>query len=159
MLLVSKCLTGANCRYNGNSKPNQAVIEYLRGQKPGRDYVLICPECAGGLPIPRAGGEICGGGAAEVLAGEARVLNAAGDDYTPGFIKGTEATLKIAQSCGAEAALLKEKSPSCGVHLIHNGKFDGDTIPGQGVCACALQRIGVQLFNEDELTELREFLR
>lgn len=158
MLLVSKCLTGSPCRYNGQGKPNQAVIEFLRGLEPGRDYLLICPECAGGLPIPRTGGELCGGDAAAVWQGAAWVQNAQGDDYTPGFIKGAKAALPLAGQHQARAALLKEKSPSCGVHLIHNGQFDGGVIAGRGVTAYALSEMGVHLFNEDEITELKAFL-
>lgn len=157
MILVSKCLTGEPCRYNGKGKPNQAVIDFLSNLQIGHDYLLICPECDGGLPIPRKGGEICGGSAADVLLGKAKVCNCDGDDYTAEFITGARAAVTLAQESGATAALLKEKSPSCGVHLIHNGRFDDGIIEGQGVTAYMLDTIGVHTFCEDELDNLREF--
>lgn len=159
MLLVSRCLGGAKCRYNGEGKPNPAVIEFLRGLQEGRDYVFICPETAGKLPIPRLPGEISGGDAAKVWAGTAKVQNPEGADYTPGFIAGAEAACQTAERTHATTALLKEKSPSCGVHLVHNGDFDGTTVPGLGVAAYALARQGVRLFSEDDLDELKEYLR
>lgn len=159
MILVSKCLTGAPCRYNGKGKPNPAVIDFLAGLTPGRDYMLICPECDGGLPIPRAGGEICGSTAADVLEGRATVQNSSGGDYTAGFVKGARLAAGLAKQTGAAAALLKEKSPSCGVHLVHNGKFDDGLTAGQGVTAYLLAQAGVQLFNENELAELAAFIK
>lgn len=158
MILVSKCLTGAACRYNGKGKPNQAVIDFLQGLEQGRDYLLICPECDGGLPIPRLGGEICGGTAADVMAGKAAVRNINGNDYTAEFIKGARSAVDNAVKHGATAALLKEKSPSCGVHLIHDGHFADGIIEGQGVTAHLLNEIGVRTFNEDELDDLQGFL-
>ncbi|MBQ3180171.1 MAG: DUF523 domain-containing protein [Firmicutes bacterium] len=158
MILVSRCLTGAKCRYNGRGKPNQAIIDFLRDLQEGVDYLLICPECAGRLPIPRPPGEITGGDAAAVWQGTARVRNAAGDDYTAAFLHGAQDACQKAQKHHAAAALLKDKSPSCGVHLVHDGSFDGSTIPGYGVTALALHRLGLTLFSEDDLPALAEFL-
>lgn len=158
MILVSKCLTGAACRYNGKGKPNQAVIDFLHELQLGRDYLLICPECDGGLPIPRLGGEICGGTAADVFRGQATVRNINGDDYTAEFIKGAQTAVNIAQTHAAEAALLKEKSPSCGVHFIHNGRFDDGIIEGRGVTAHLLWENDIPTFSEEEIDKLREFL-
>lgn len=159
MLLVSRCLVGEKCRYNGKGKPNRAVIEFLQTLQAGRDYVFICPEMSGKLPIPRLPGEIIGGNAAKVWAGAAKVQNPDGTDYTPGFIAGAETACQTAAKTMATAALLKEKSPSCGVHLVHNGHFDGTTVPGLGIAAYALARQGVRLFSEDDLDELKEYLR
>ena len=158
MLLVSQCLTGANCRYNGKAKPNQEVIDFLATLAIGRDYLLICPESFAKLPIPRAPGEIIGGSAEAVWQGTARVENQAGEDYTPAFLRGAELACLLAQASGANAALLKENSPSCGVHRVHEGSFSGATVPGQGVAALALAKLGITLFNEDELEELRQFI-
>ncbi len=158
MLLVSKCLTGAPCRYNGQGKANQAVIDFLATLHLGEDYLLICPECAGRLPIPRAPGEIMGGDAAAVWQGRAKVQNQAGDDYTPGFLAGAGAAVAAAKSTHAAAALLKEKSPSCGVHMVHTGSFDGALTSGQGVAAYALAAAGLTLFSEDDLPALQDFL-
>lgn len=158
MILVSKCLTGAPCRYNGQGKPNQAVINFLSTLRLGRDYLLICPECDGGLPIPRLGGEICGGTAADVFAGTARVQNIHGNDYTAAFITGARHAAKLAAGHNVTAALLKEKSPSCGSHFIHDGHFGDGIIPGQGVTAHLLTQTGIPCFSEDELAELQTLL-
>lgn len=158
MILVSRCLLGDKCRYNGQGKPNRAVIDFLRDMQEGVDYLPICPECAGRLPIPRPPGEIMDGNAAAVWQGTGRVQNQQGDDYTPAFLKGAGDACQKATAHGAIAALLKEKSPSCGVHLVHDGSFDGTVIPGQGVTTLALQRLGLAVFSENELPELAKFL-
>lgn len=158
MILVSKCLTGAACRYNGKGKPNQAVIDFLSTLVEGKDFLLICPECDGGLPIPRLGGEICGGTAADVISGKAKVLNINGDDYTAEFVAGAQKAAKLAEQNKVTAALLKEKSPSCGSHFVHDGGFSDGIVPGQGVTAHLLCQIGVACFSEDELDKLCEFL-
>ena len=158
MLLVSRCLLGENCRYNGKSKPNQAVIDFLRDKKIGVDYLPICPETAGKLPVPRPAGEIIGGCAAAVWAGEAKVQNQQGDDYTEGFITGAKIACTQAEKHHATVAMLKENSPSCGVNYVHIGHFNGDLQPGQGVAAYALAQLGLKLFSEDELPELIAYL-
>ncbi len=158
MLLISRCLLGENCRYNGKSKPNQAVIDFLRDKKIGVDYLPICPETDGRLPIPRPAGEIIGGCAAAVWAGEAKIKNQQGDDYTEGFIAGAKIACKLAEKHRAAAALLKENSPSCGVNYVHIGHFNGDLQPGQGVAAYALSQLGLKLFSEDELPQLLAYL-
>lgn len=158
MILVSKCLTGAPCRYNGQGKPNQAVIDFLATLTEGRDYVLICPECNGGLPIPRLGGEICGGTAADVLAGRAAIRNINGDDYTAEFIAGANAALQQAHKLNATAALLKEKSPSCGVHQVHDGAFADGIIAGQGLTTHLLATHGLAIFNEEEIPALADYI-
>jgi uncharacterized protein YbbK (DUF523 family) len=158
MLLVSRCLIGDKCRYNGEGKPNQAVIDFLSGLQIGRDYLLICPETSGGLPIPRKAGEISNGSAQDVWNGKAKVLNPDGDDYTPGFLQGARLACEIAKKSNAVAALLKEKSPSCGVRFVHDGSFGGGILPGMGVTSLALSKLGVQIFSEKELAELKDFL-
>ncbi len=158
MLLVSRCLLGENCRYNGKAKPNQAVIDFLHNKKIGVDYLPICPEADGKLPIPRPAGEIIGGRAAAVWAGDAKVQNQQGDDYTEGFIAGAKIACKLAEKHNATAALLKENSPSCGVNYVHSGHFNGDLQSGQGVAAHALSQLGLKLFSENELPQLLAYL-
>lgn len=158
MILVSKCLTGAPCRYNGKGKPDQAVIDFLATLTEGRDYILICPECDGGLSIPRLACEICGGTAADVLAGRARVQNVLGDDHTQEFTAGAKCAVQLAEKHHATAALLKENSPSCGSHLIHDGKFGDGLIAGQGLTAHLLTEAGLACFCEDELDKLTDFI-
>jgi uncharacterized protein YbbK (DUF523 family) len=158
MLLVSRCLIGDKCRYNGEGKPNQAVIDFLNDLQIGRDYVLICPESSGGLPIPRKAGEIENGSAQAVWNGFAKVLNPDGDDYTAGFLKGARIACEIARKTNATAALLKEKSPSCGVRFVHDGSFSGSLLPGMGITSLALSKLGIRIFSEKELAELKIFL-
>lgn len=158
MILVSKCLTGAPCRYNGKGKPDQAVIDFLVTLTEGRDYILICPECDGGMIIPRLACEICGGTAADVLAGRASVQNSKGDDHTQEFIAGAKCAVQLAETHHATAALLKENSPSCGSHLIHDGQFGDGLIAGQGIAAHLLTKAGVACFAEDELEKLADFI-
>lgn len=158
MILVSKCLTGAPCRYNGKGKPNQAVIDFLKTLTEGRDYILICPECDGGMVIPRLGCEICGGTAADVVAGKASVQNINGNDHTQEFIAGAKCAVQLAAKHHATAALLKENSPSCGSHFVHDGQFGDGVIAGQGIAAHLLARAGVVCFAEDELGRLTDFI-
>ena len=158
MLLISNCLLGANCRYNGKTKPCPAVIELVRNMQQGIDYLPICPESQGNLPIPRLAGEIIGGNAQDVLCGRAYVQNAVGDDYTTAFISGTKAVCAQAAANNATVALLKENSPSCGSHFVHAGKFDKTLQAGEGVAACALRQMGIKIFSEDQIPQLLEFL-
>ena len=146
-VLVSACLLGVNCRYNGIPKENEAVKELLERE----DIFLIpvCPEQLGGLPTPRTPSE---------RRGEA-VVSSEGEDRTAAFAKGAEETLRIAKLYGCEAALLKERSPSCGNKEVYDGSFTGTAVTGEGVTAELLRKNGVKVFGESELTEFLEYVR
>ena len=119
MIIVSACLCGINTRYDGNNNLNEKAAMLLKEGK----AVLVCPEQLGGLGTPRPAHEIKDGTGAEVLDGFAKVISINGENGTLMFIKGAEETVKIAKQIGAEAAVLKAKSPSCGCGKIYDGSF------------------------------------
>ncbi len=139
-LLVSACLLGENCKYNGGNNYNEAV------QKLGVkfDLVPVCPEVFGGLETPR---EPC-----EIIDG--RVMTKSGQDCTAEYTDGAEKTLYIANECNAVYALLKEKSPSCGKSCIYDGTFSKRLVNGRGVTADLLLKNGVLVFGESEIKKL-----
>ena len=144
MILVSACLAGINCRYDGKNSLNKAVC----GLVAGGGAIPVCPEQLGGLPTPRAPAEIKAGCGAGVLDGKCRVINKEGLDVTGNFIKGAEETLKIAVMVGVKKAVLKSGSPSCGCGRIHDGTFSGRMAEGNGVAAELLIREGIEVISE-----------
>ena len=109
-ILVSACLLGEPCRYDGNHKYDPRVARYLAGS----EVVPVCPEMAGGLGTPRPACDVEGGDGAQVLRGEARVLSHAGEDKTEAFLSGAAIAAEAARRFGARRAILKDGSPSCG---------------------------------------------
>ncbi len=156
-ILVSRCLLGHPVRYDGGGFDPQAQL--LRWQAQGW-VVPVCPEVAGGLSTPRPPAEIAGGQGALVLDGVLPVLTDDGADVTEAFVRGAEQALQLVARHGIRYALLKARSPSCGNHENYDGRFNGTRAAGEGVTAAALRRIGVKVFNEDEIrlliAELRE---
>ena len=138
-ILVSACLLGHACRYDGKSKPCERVIAL----KDTYNLIAVCPEVMGGLPTPRVPSEICG----------ARVLMKDGRDVTENYNRGALAALEIARENACTVAILKEKSPSCGSDLIHNGLFDGGLVEGDGITAQLLKKAGIRVLGESEITE------
>lgn len=145
-LLVSACLLGLSCRYDGDSCPVPAL---QRLATLGR-ALPICPEVAGGLPIPRPAAEIRGGDGEDVLDGRARVVREDGTDVSSAFIAGARAALDLARRCGAARAVLKARSPSCGVGLIYDGTFSRRLASGDGVTAALLRREGIAVSPEED---------
>ena len=139
-VLISACLLGRNCKYNGGNNYTP-LVEELEGRF---DLVPVCPECLGGLPIPRAPSE---------RAGE-KVLSKTGADVTGAFQRGAEKTLEIARREGVRRAVLKERSPSCGCGSIYDGTFTGAVVPGNGLAAELLLRHGITIYGESRLEEL-----
>lgn len=146
-VLVSACLLGVNCRYNGVPKENAVVKELLNREE--ITLIPVCPEQLGGLPTPRTPSERKG----EI------VVSSEGEDRTGAFTRGAEETLRIAKMYGCEVAVLKERSPSCGNKEIYDGSFTGTVVPGEGVTAELLQKNDVKVFGESELTEFLEYVR
>ncbi len=140
-MLVSACLAGVACRYDGGSCPHEEVVALVRA---GR-ALPVCPEQLGGLPTPRPRAEIRDGDGADVLAGRARVVDEAGRDVTDAFMRGAEEVLRVARLTGARQAILKARSPSCGAGEIHDGTFRGALRPGDGVTAALLRREGLDV--------------
>jgi uncharacterized protein YbbK (DUF523 family) len=147
--LVSACLLGICTRYDGGCCPVPQLIQLAaRGLA-----VPVCPEVAGGLPIPRPPAEIVRGDGRAVLDGRARVLTIEGEDVTDAFLAGARQALETAQRLGLRQAVLKEDSPSCGCRRIYDGTFSDRMVSGQGVAAALLQRNGITVFSEEERRE------
>ena len=145
MIIVSSCLIGEKCRYDGRSQPNEEALRlYNMGAA-----IPVCPECLGGLSVPRSAAEIVGGSGEDVLLGCARVIsrdeNGKVKDVTNEFILGAYRALDAAEKCGAREAILKAKSPSCGCGFIYDGSFSGKLREGNGVAAALLLKKGISV--------------
>ena len=147
MILVSACLTGEKCRYNGEHRKHP-LIEQLN--KKGK-VVAVCPEVMGGLSVPRLACEISGANALEVIEGRARVVNIAGDDITEHVLEGCYKAFDLAKKNNIKLAILKDKSVSCGTDQIHDGSFQGILVSGKGILAVLLEREGIRVKNSDNL--------
>ncbi len=144
--LVSACLLGIRTTYDDSSHPHTRLIELAaRGRA-----VPLCPEVAGGLPIPRPPAEITGGDGHAVLDGQARVLTCHGDDVSASFISGAQIALDTARRWGIKTAVMQPRSPSCGHCQIYDGSFSGRLIDGQGVAAALLTRHGIRVLSPNE---------
>ncbi len=152
-LLVSRCLLGTPCRYDGAVKSDLRNALRASGIKDDC-WVSICPESDGGLPTPRAPSEIQGT-ARGVLDGRDRIIDANGQDNTICFMHGARLAADLCLAHGIQLALLKAKSPSCGFGQIYNGTFTGTLVAGRGLTAELLSDIGVCIFTENEFDLLR----
>ncbi len=152
-ILISACLLGHAVRYDGKGKPlSHPAIE--RWKDEGR-LVTICPEMAGGMPVPRPPAEIENGASGlDVLEGRARVLEVTGGDVTDAFIAGARKALAFAQQNDCTHALLIDGSPSCGSLAIYDGSFSGSKHAGNGVTAALLQKAGIAVFSHVDVDTL-----
>lgn len=141
-LLISACLLGVSCRYDGESKPLSGIERLMEKY----ELIPVCAEIFGGLSTPRPPAEIIGG----------KVVAKDGRDVTAEYMKGAKEVLRLGRLFGAQKALLKERSPSCGNGFIHNGKFDGGMVPGYGKTAELLLKNGFEVFGESEIGKLME---
>jgi uncharacterized protein YbbK (DUF523 family) len=157
-ILVSSCLLGERVRYNGGDKRcNDPILQ--RWRQEGR-VVSVCPEVAGGLPVPRPPAEItAGAGGMEVLKDAARVMDATGRDVSAQFRQGAGQALELARNNCIRIAILKEGSPSCGTGYTYDGNFTETKVPNPGVCAALLQKMEVRVFNEAQLQQADELLK
>ncbi len=140
-ILVSACLLGVNCRYDGGNSRNENAIKHQQTD----ELVPVCPEEAGGLSTPRPAVEIVGGDGNDVLDGKARVMTADGQDKTMEVLKGAQHALEIAQSQGATSVIFKARSPSCGCGEVYDGSFSGTLTSGDGVTTALLKRHGIDV--------------
>jgi uncharacterized protein YbbK (DUF523 family) len=147
MIIVSACLCGINCKYSGGNNINEKVVELLKSGK----ALPLCPEQLGGMSTPRPPHEISKGNGEDVLNGTAKVIDKMGTDNSIAFIRGAEETLKAAFQCGAKIAILKSKSPSCGLGMIYDGTFTGTLKEGNGVTCEILMRNGIKVFKEEDI--------
>lgn len=132
--IVSACLVGMNTKYNGKNNLNKKIVEFLKD----KEYILVCPEVSGGLSTPRAPSEII----------NSRVINNEGEDVTFEFNLGTQKEIEKVKEFGATKAILKSKSPSCGVNIVYDGTFSGNTINGDGVFVKELKKINIEILTE-----------
>ena len=138
MYIVSKCLLGYNCKYNGGNNRNEEVLEFCKN----KSIVAVCPEEAGGLKSPRPPAEII----------DNLVIDKVGEDLTDAFTKGAEISLKYAldKNETIEGAILKANSPSCGAGTIYDGTFSHVKVKGDGMFARRLRDIGIDLMTEED---------
>jgi len=181
MILVSSCLVGVNCRYDGKNNRNP---ELLRRLATG-GILPVCPEQLGGLPTPRIPSEIIGGTAGDLLNAypfileddddniklnitghqtinsfetdnltdcSVQIVNEAGKDITKNFLRGAHEVARLAMRAGVRYAILKARSPSCGCGQIYNGTFTNCMINGDGITAALLQRLGIKVYTEEQIT-------
>lgn len=139
-LLVSGCLLGLCCRYDGASKAHPEVLRL----KEKHELVPVCPEQMGGLSTPRPPAERQGD----------RVMARSGADVTEQYRRGAEEALRLCRLLDCDAAVLKERSPSCGCGVIYDGSFSGTLVPGDGVTAELLKGQGIPVYGESQLGEL-----
>lgn len=139
-ILVSACLLGLQVRYDGQSRPNEAVIRL----KEENELIPVCAEVFGGLPTPRVPAERVGD----------RVVTRDGRDVTAEYVRGAEQVAYLARLYGCTHAILKEKSPSCGKGMIYDGTHTGTLIEGDGVLAELLAGMGVTVLGESEVGQL-----
>ena len=139
VILVSACLLGENCKYNGGNNRNERVLRYVQGH----EVIPVCPEVLGGLPCPRKPVEWVG----------ERVLTRDGDDCTENFRIGVQRALEVIADQQVDLVILQSRSPTCGVKQIYDGTFSGVRIDGQGVLAKALAARGIPLMDAEDVPE------
>lgn len=147
MILISACLVGVDCKYNGGNNNNNKVLEYIND----KNYIIVCPEQLGGLSTPRIPSEIVNGEGMDVINKKAIVMSKEGKDVSLNFIKGAYETFKIAKLYNCKEAILKSNSPSCGNKQIYDGSFKGNIKNGMGVTAAILTKEGIKVVNENEI--------
>jgi uncharacterized protein YbbK (DUF523 family) len=146
MRLVSACLLGVDCRYDGRSSLSLNIVRLAKEEV----LIPVCPEQLGGLSTPREPMRIIGGGGSEVLDGKAKVINRVGEDVSMKLIKGAEETLKIARSLDVRKAIFKSRSPSCGCGEIYD-ETSSRTVEGDGVTTALLKRNGIEVVTEKDI--------
>ena len=145
MYIVSACLAGVKCRYDGNAFVNEKVQKLFQDGK----AIPLCPEILGGLSIPRQCCEII-----KNKNGEDRIYNKSGEDVTNFFIEGAKKTLETCKCLGIKKAILKSKSPSCGYGIIYDGSFSGNLTVGKGFTARLLESEGIEIITEESLDNI-----
>lgn len=136
-VIVSACLLGETCRYDGKGCPNEEVINYIKDKQ----VYMVCPEVLGGLPTPRS--------SCEIVCGE--VISKEGKNCTTEYMKGAKQVLELAKSNHIDTAILKSKSPSCGYGEIYDGSFSSKLVKGNGICAEMLANNGINVINSDKI--------
>ena len=141
-ILVSACLLGCACRYDGKSRPHPEV-QALQGRY---QMIPVCPEQMGGLPTPRPASERKNG----------RVVNVQGEDVTAQYSRGAEEALHLARFFHCPCAILKERSPACGSGEIYDGTFSGRLVPGDGAASELLKKNDISVYGESRISDMME---
>ena len=139
-IMVSACLLGQKCKYNGGDNYNEAAIEFCRGH----EVVAVCPELSGGLPVPRHPCEIADG----------IVVNDSGEKVDEAFRLGAERCLKTALDEKVDLAILQSRSPSCGVNQVYDGTFSGKLVEGSGIFAGLLKKHGFRVVDVSDVSAI-----
>lgn len=134
-ILVSACLMGENCKYNGGNNYSEKLHEFIQGH----EVIMVCPEVMGGLPTPRLPSEIVGD----------MVVNSGGVDVTSEFIMGAKKALEY--SSDVDMAILQSRSPSCGINEIYDGTFSGNKTKGDGIFVRMLKEKGIKVVDIKDL--------
>lgn len=148
--IVSACLAGERCRYDGNSNTNDTIKVMVENNL----AIPVCPEVLGGLPVPRVRCELRknNNGCPEIKGKD-------GNDYTEPFTRGALLSLETVKKNGITQAILKSKSPSCGFGLIYDGTFSGKLIEGNGITADLFIKSGIKIFTEQEFEKLQSAVK
>ena len=136
-VIVSACLLGENCKYNGGNNYSEKVVQFLKG----REVIPVCPETLAGLGIPRTPIEICGD----------HVISKDGVDVTDCLIRAVKTILSQIADEDIECAVLKSRSPTCGVKQVYDGTFTGTLVDGSGILAAALKMFGIPVIDAEDL--------
>jgi uncharacterized protein YbbK (DUF523 family) len=145
-ILLSACLAGVNCVYDGTNKFHPVFSRMMKTNK----AIIFCPEVLGGLKIPHSPSEILEGSGEDVWEGRAKVFSRDGEDVTPFFIKGARKVLELVQRHGIKKAIMKSKSPSCGCGMIFDGTFSRTLVSGDGVTTALLKKNGIEVTSDVE---------
>ncbi len=142
MYVVSACLAGIDCRFDGENCWNERVVNLVKSGQ----AVPVCPEVLGGLAIPRTRCEMV-----FTDDGEFNIISETGEDRTQEYLSGAKKTVEIANTIGAEKAIMKEESPSCGLRIIYDGTFSKNKIAGMGITSQLLREHGISVLTEEDL--------
>ena len=138
-VIVSACLAGDNCKYNGGNNFNQKMMDFLKAH----EMIKVCPEVLGGLPIPRPSAEIVNN----------QVMNTEGKNITKEFTLGAQKAFEIVQKENPDLIILQSRSPSCGIKQIYDGTFSGRKISGQGLFAELCIKAGYKVLDIEDIDE------
>ena len=153
MKLVSACLVGINCKWNGKNEYNEKLRqEFLDGK-----LLPLCAEQLGGLPTPRAPSGILDGTGKDVICGNCRMVNNYGEDVTKQFTRGAYEILNVVKDMGIQEAILKKTSPSCGVGKTwqmskEEDKYVNNLVDGNGVLTALLKENGIKVYSEEDFS-------
>lgn len=150
MILISACLCGVNCRHDGCIIENQLLKKLVALKK----AIPLCPEILGGRGVPRQPSEIVGGSADDVINGMAKIIDKTGVDLTSEILTGVLQVVATAKKLEIKKAVLKTKSPACGMGKIFDGTFSGKLTDGNGILTTALIKEGIEVYTEDNCSTL-----